>query len=114
MVKRVTATIFLLIFTASMLGRSIERAEVWAAEHKAHSKHSAPHHSATGIAEAHKQGPRQGQTKLSEDGSVLHASFVRSFNAPPSIGILAHGLTGFVADPNGQTVSSRAPPSLLS
>jgi len=66
------------------------------------------------MAEVQKQAPRQVQTRLVEDGSVLYVPFVRSVNTPPSADAFAHRLTDFVADSNHQTLSSRAPPTLLS
>jgi|SRR5262245_15451343 len=114
MMKRVTASIFLLIFAVSTAGRTIERTEAWAAQHVLKSKPLDPSSPGQPTAETHKQQPREKQTKLLEDGSILHVSFIRSSNTPPSTNALAHPLTGFIADPNDRTLSSRAPPSLLS
>jgi hypothetical protein len=111
MLKRVTSTIFLLVFTVSIVGRTMERTEAWVSQHALNSKHSHPGKAGDSKAELHKQAPRQSQTRLSEDGSVLDISFVRSLNAPPSIHIASYGLTEFVADPNERILSSRAPPT---
>jgi hypothetical protein len=105
MTKRVTSAIFLLVFTASVIGRSVERTKAWAAEHG--------HKSAKGIT-LHKQTDRQSQTKLWEDGTALYVPFVRSFDALSSTNAARRSLTGFVTDPRGQSISSRAPPAILS
>jgi hypothetical protein len=105
MTKRVVTTIFLLVFTVSVVGRSVERTKAWAAEHG--------HKSARSITEVHKQSPRESQTKLWEDGTALYVSFIRSFDALPSADIPRRSLTGFVSDPRGQSLSSRAPPAIL-
>jgi len=105
MTKRVTSAIFILVFTASVIGRSVERTKTLAAEHG--------HKSAKGITEVHKQIDRQSQTKLWEDGTALYVSFIRSFDALTSADIPRRSLTGFVSDPRGQSLSSRAPPAIL-
>ena len=112
--KWVGSTIFLLIFTSSIVVRTMERTEVWAVEHVHKLKHSELKGTPESTTETHKQNPRQKQTKLFEDGSVVHVSFVRSFDMPPSAGVMLHGLTGFVPDPGGLALSSRAPPALFS
>src|SRR5262245_49745999 len=114
MKKRVTAAIFLLIFAVSTVRRTMERTETWAAQHASKSKHLSPSRTGQPTTELHKQNPQEKHTKLLEDGSVLHVSFVRSSDTPPSANALAHPRTGFVADPNHRALSSRAPPSLLS
>jgi len=117
MTKRVASVIFLLVFSISTVGRIMDRTEAWAAEHAYHSKHVAKHFAiykaSQSTAEAHKQNPREKQTKLFEDGSVLHVSFPRSSSTPPSADAFARSLAGFVPDPNSRPRSSRAPPSLL-
>ena len=113
MMKRVTATVFLLAFTASMLGRSVERANAWASQHGHKAKHSTSGHSAA-IGEAQKQSTRQGQTNLQEDGSILLTGFCRSSETPPSTTAPYHALTGFATDSDQRTVSPRAPPAILS
>jgi acetyl-CoA carboxylase carboxyltransferase component len=111
MMKRVASAIFLLIFTASTVGRIVQRTEAWAAEHTYNSKHSVPNQATESTAEAHKQTPREKQTKLLEDGSVLHVSFVASPNTPSSADAFARMLTGFVTDATYGPRSSRAPPT---
>ena len=112
--KRFASTIFLVIFTASIVGRTVERTTAWTALHVRNFKHSDPSHTGTRIAEVQKQAPRQVATKLVEDGSVLYVPFVRSVNTPRSADAFAHRLTDFVADSNHRTLSSRAPPAILS
>src|SRR5215468_3066781 len=114
MLKRVTASIFLLIFAVSTVRRTADRTETWAAQNASKSKHFNPSRTAQPVAEFHKQNPKEKQTKLLQDGWVLHVSFVRSSNTPPSANAVLHPLTGFVADPSRRALSSRAPPSLLS
>jgi hypothetical protein len=114
MMKRVTASIFLLIFAVSTVRRTVERTEAWAAQNVFKSKHLNPSRAGQPVAEFHKQNPKEKQTRLLQDGWVLHVSFARSSNTPPSANNLVHPLTGFVADLNQRPLSSRAPPSLLS
>ena len=117
MTKRIATVFFLLIFSLSTVGRIMDRTEAWAAEHAYHSKdfsrHFASYETNQSTAEAHKQITREKQTKLFEDGSVLHVSFARSSNTPPSSDAFARSLADFVQDPNSRPRSSRAPPSLL-
>ena len=112
--KRVAASIVLLIFAASTVRRTVERTEAWAAQYVFKSKHLFPSGPIQPVAEFHKQNPKEKQTKLLQDGWGLHVSFVRCSNTPPSTNALAHPLTGFVADLNQRALCSRAPPSLLS
>lgn len=114
MKKRVTAAIFLLIFAASTVRRTMERTETWAAQHASNSKHLSPSRTGPPTAELHKQNPKEKHTRLLEDGWGLHVSFVRSSDTPPSANALSHPLTGFATDPNDQALSPRAPPSPLS
>jgi len=111
--KRATSIIFLLIFTASSVGRIVARTQAWAAESVHRAKHLDPHRTGQSTAELQKQNTREKQTKLMEDGSVLHVSFVQSSNIPPATDAFARTLTGFVVDVNNRPLSSRAPPSLL-
>ena len=110
MMKRVASTILLLLFTTSIVGRTIERTEAWASQHALDSKHRGEHHTSFGMAKAHKDSARQG-TKIGEDGWLLDISFISSLATPPSHDRIPHALTSFIADPNRQIVSSRAPPT---
>jgi len=112
MVKRVASAIFLLIFAAATAGRIFERTEAWAAQHT-YSKHLASNNSGQPLAETHKHQQRERQSKLLEDGSVLHVSFVSSANAFIYSDVLLHQLTRLIADSNERSLSSRAPPILL-
>jgi hypothetical protein len=113
--KRLISTVFLLVFTFTMVGRSVERAEAWAAQHTHHKVKPVAHGGkGASIGEAQKQSARQGQTKLEEDGSVLIAWSSRSLEAPPSSEAQLLNLTHFAVDSLRRTVSPRAPPSLLS
>jgi len=115
MMKRVISTAFLLVFTFATVGRSVERAEAWAAQHAHHKVRPSGHgEKGASIAEAQKQSARQGQTKLEEDGSVLIAWSARSLETPLSSEAQLLNLTHFPVDSLHRTVSSRAPPSLLS
>src|SRR5262245_34333650 len=113
MVKRVASAIFLLIFTASSAVRIMERTEAWAAQHTSNFSHLASDSAGQPLAEVHKQQPREKQSKLLEDGWVLHVSFVRSAHTSLSSDVLLHPLTGFIPDSGERSLSSRAPPSLL-
>jgi hypothetical protein len=110
MLKRVASTVFLLVFIASVVGRTIERTQAWAEQHGLGLKQISQNQAGVGISKGHKSVGRQGQTKLVEDGWALDISFARSLHAPPSHDALAHVLTGFLGDPNRQIFSSRAPP----
>src|SRR5262245_38046948 len=106
MTKRVASAIVLLIFTVSIVGRTIERTEAWADQHVHHSQQWAKGPAGNTIGAAHKPATRQTQTtKISEDGSVLDVAFVRSSNVPPSADAFSHGLTGFAEDANRRTPS---------
>src|SRR5262249_9449538 len=111
--KRATSIIFLLIFTASSVGRIVNRTEACAAETVRRVKYFDPYQTNQSRAEIQKQNTREKQTKLMEDGSVLHVSFVRSSNTPPMADAFARTPTGFVVDANNGPLSSRAPPRLL-
>jgi hypothetical protein len=113
MLKRVASAIFLLSFAISSVGRIMDRTEAWAAQHVYRFKHLSPNQTGQSTAEVHKLDKREKQTRLLEDGSVLHVSFLRSSFTPPAADAFARTLTGFVAHLNSRPLSSRAPPTLL-
>jgi hypothetical protein len=110
-VRRVSATLFLLFYTASVLALTVQKTEAWAAE-LAHTFKDHPVSQHSGIGEARNHPLHQINGKLFEDHSVLSSAFVRSF-VPPYSEAPIHQLEGFVSGENGRTTVPRAPPSLL-
>ena len=110
--KRVALTIFLVLFAASIIGRSVERTAVWASQHAHDFARSTPDRAGARMAEARKHTPWQVQTKSIEDGSLI-ASFERSADLPFLENALHHLLPAFLEDSNNRALSSRAPPSFI-
>jgi hypothetical protein len=107
--RKLALTAFLLLYTLSVVVRTMERTEVWAAERLSQfGQHRSTH--GPGFAETGKHSPHQVQTKLLEDGWVLVLPFVASTELPHSEKASHYCLAGFVANPNSRTLSSRAPP----
>jgi hypothetical protein len=113
MIKRLTPILFLLVYTFSVVGSTIERAEAWAAERAHDSKHNGGYNPAR-ISEWHRRsaGPLW-QAKVLEDGSVLVSPFVRT-NPPHFETALQYFSVGFVVGRSAQAVASRAPPKTIS
>src|SRR5437660_12744455 len=97
---------FILFYSASVVGMTMERTENWAAERAQGRRHT---HSGgrSGLAESHRRPTHIGQTKLLEDGSVLVSSFVRCFDPPYSETPLHNLLAGFLTGHNGRTTAPR-------
>jgi hypothetical protein len=110
--KRIALTLFLGLFAASVIGRSVERTVVWASNHAHDFARSAPDRAGARMGEARKHTPWQVQTKSIEDGSLIAAS-EQSADPPLSETALHHLLTGFIEEPGDCALSSRAPPSLI-
>jgi len=111
--KQLVPTLFLVFYTVSAVGWSIDRTQAWAAEHARAGKHHQSKHGAR-IGEWHRRSPHQLQTKLLEDGSGLVSPFVRAFGPPQSETALHHLLRGLVAGQTARIISSRAPPTAIS
>lgn len=110
--KKVALRIFLCIFVASVLGRTVERTASWAAQHANDFGHSSPNRTGARMAEGRKHSPWQAHTKLLEDGSM--AVYFEKSPDPPVAERTVHIGTIFVLPNQGSlTLSSRAPPSLL-
>jgi len=109
-VRRLIVALFLLFYTTSVVGLTVQRTEQWAAE-RADSFKPQPHHGVR-IGEPHKHAPHQAQTKLYEDSSIL-TSFVRTVSPPNFETGLVDRLVWFVASRDSHTLSPRAPPTLL-
>jgi hypothetical protein len=111
--RRFALSLFLIFYTASVVGLSIERTQAWIAEHGRDSKQGQSRQGAR-IGEWHRRSPRQlAFSKLLEDGSVLASPFVRT-SPPHSETTLHHLLFDVVAGQSAQVTSSRAPPTALS
>jgi hypothetical protein len=111
-VRRLALTIFLLFYTASVVGLTVERTEQWASQSAGDHQHSRPHSHAAGFGEAHKRSPHQVNTKLHEDSSDL-IHIARTVGPYLSETELHQRPIEFVSDANSRTVSSRAPPKFL-
>jgi hypothetical protein len=111
--KKVALRIFLCIFVASVLGRTVERTASWAAQHANNDfGHSGPNRTGARMAEGRKHSPWQVHTKLLEDGSMA-VSFEKSPDPPLAERTVHHGMIFALPDQGGLTLSSRAPPVLL-
>ena len=112
--KRLVLTIFLVIFCASIIGRTVERTASWAAQHSNNDdfKHSTPNRAGARMGEGRKHIPWQVHTKLLEHG-YMAVSFDRSTDPPLSESAVHNNLGAVVTEQIGRTLSSRAPPSLL-
>jgi hypothetical protein len=109
MIKKVTPFLFVLFYTLSIVGSTIERTQAWAAERTHDSKRGGGQHPAR-ISEWHRRPVRQmWQTKILEDGSVLVSPFVQT-NPPHCETALLHFSLGFAPGQSAQASSSRAPP----
>src|SRR5260370_1097466 len=112
MIKRLIPTLFLLVYTSSVLGSTIERTQAWAAERSHDSKHNGAQHPVR-IGEWHRRPARPlWQTKILEDGSFLVSPFVRN-NPPHFETALLHFFVGFAVRQTAQVFSSRAPPTAI-
>jgi len=109
--KRVALSVFLALFAASVIGRSVERTVSWASQHAHDFGRSTPDRTGVRMAEARKHNPGQ-LSKSVQDGS-LALSFTRSFDPLLPETTLHHALTAVVLDPNNRILSSRAPPAII-
>src|SRR5438132_8097134 len=107
--KQLVPTLFLVFYTVSAVGWSIDRTQAWAAEHAREGKDHRSKHGAR-IGEWHRRSPHQVQTKWLEDGSCLVSPFVRAFGPRQSETALHHLLGGVVGGQTARGISSRAPP----
>jgi hypothetical protein len=112
--KRFVLTIFLVIFSVSIIGRTVERTASWAAQHSNNDdfKHSTPNRAGSRMGEGRKHTPWQVHTKLLEHG-YMAVSFDRSTDPTLSESAVHHSLGGAAMEQIGRTLSPRAPPSLL-
>jgi len=103
---------FLLLYTGSVVGLTVERTATWVTEHRRVVEHPGsdrgPH-----LCESRKHSAHPLQTKLLEDGSVFVPTFVRSSDPPGCERDLLDLLSGFVATQSGRIIPPRAPPALL-
>src|SRR2546428_228055 len=112
MIKRLIPILFLLVYTASVVGSTIGRSQAWVAERSHDSKHNGRQHPAP-INEWHRRPARQlWQTKILEDGSFIVSPFVRT-NPPHFETALQHFSVGFAVRQSAQVFSSRAPPTAI-
>jgi hypothetical protein len=109
MVKRLAFVLFLLFYTASVVGLTVDRTQTWASDHSRDSKLSRSENGVR-ISDWHKRSPHHRQTKLLEDASGLVSPFVRTYDPPYSETAVAHLLSDFVVGQSGNVVSLRAPP----
>lgn len=110
--KRIVLTVFLAFFSASIVGRSVERTWTWAAQHASDFGHSKAPSGATRLGEARKHMSWQGHTKLLQDGSA-EAFFVAGQNPVLPETTVHHASTVFVSDQSNRILSSRAPPTII-
>lgn len=110
--RKLALTSFLLLYSISVVVRTTERTEVWAAERIHQFQHQRSDHGPD-IAESGKHSPLQVQTKLLEDGWVLVFPFLPCSDLPRSEKASHRSLAGFIARLSGGNLSSRAPPTLL-
>jgi hypothetical protein len=110
--RRFGLTIFILFYTVAVVALTMERTENWAAERAIGLKHSRSG-GKNSFSESRKRSFHVYHSKLLEDGTGLVSSVVRYSDPPFSETALYHALFGFAPDPNGQKISSRAPPVLL-
>ena len=111
--KRVVLTVFLAVFAASVIGRSVARTAAWTADHASDFGHSKSDRGGARMGETRSKHTQwQVDPKPLQDGS-LEASFVRSLDPPLQDGTLHHADSTFVSDLSSRTLSSRAPPTLI-
>ena len=110
--KRIALTLFLGLFAASVIGRSVERTAVWVSQHAHDFARSTPDRAGVRMGEARKHTPWQVQTKSVEDSSLM-AAFERWTEPPLLETALHHLFTVFIEDPGNRALSSRAPPSFI-
>jgi hypothetical protein len=107
--KRFLPILFLLVYTLSVVGSTIERTQALAAERTQDSKRGG--RPPARINEWHRRAAHQlWQTKFFEDGSFLVSPFVRT-NPPHFETALQHFSVGFDLGQNVQVFQSRAPPA---
>jgi hypothetical protein len=113
MIKRLTPILFLLVYTFSVVGSTIERTQAWVGERAHDSKHHGRQYPVR-INEWHRRAPRPlFQTKILEDGSFVISPFIRT-NPPQVERALQHFSTGSIAGHIAQVFSTRAPPATIS
>src|SRR6266481_8968410 len=102
--RRLIPLIFIVIYTVSVVGATIDRTQALVADHARDSKHGRSQHGAR-IGEWHRRSPRQSQhIKLMEDGSVLASPFVRTY-PPRSETVVQHLLSGLNAVQGSRVIS---------
>src|SRR6267143_1147185 len=107
--RRLIPVLFIVFYTVSVVGLTIDRTQTLVADHTRDSKNGRSKHGAR-IGEWHRRSPRQPHTKLMEDGSVLASPFVRTH--PPRFETTLHHLfSGLIAVQGARVISSRAPPT---
>ena len=110
--KKVVLTVFLAVFAASVIGRSVARTAAWTA-HASDFGRSKSDRGGARMGEARsKVTPWQVDPKPLQDGSFA-ASFVRSLDPPRQDGALHHTDSTFVSVQSSRNLSSRAPPTLI-
>src|SRR6267378_5855277 len=107
--RRLIPVLFIVFYTVSVVGLTIDRTQTLVADHARDSKNGRSKHGAR-IGEWHRRSPRQLHTKLMEDGSVLASPFVRTY-PPRSETTFPHLLSGLIALQGVRVTSSRAPPT---
>src|SRR5438105_10871555 len=108
--RRLIPAIFIVFYSVSVVGLTIDRTESWVADHARDSKHGRSKHGAR-IGEWHRRSPLQLQTKLMEGGSVVASPFVYT-HQPSSETALNHLSSCLIAIQDARVISSRAPPGV--
>jgi hypothetical protein len=112
MIKRLTPILFLLVYTCSIVGSTIERTQALVAE-RSHDSQRGGGHPPARITEWHRRPVCQpSQTKILEDGSFVVSPFLRT-NPLRCEMALQHFTVGFIAGQSAQVFPSRAPPAAL-
>jgi hypothetical protein len=110
--KRVVLTAFLVVFAASIIGRSVARTVAYTAQHADDLGHSKSDRGAARMGEARKHTSWQVHTKVLQD-SFATDSLERSVEPPQPDRTLQHIALTFASDQYNHTLSSRAPPTLI-
>ena len=107
--RRVLLALFLTVFAASVIGRSVERTRAWAAQNAHDFGRSTPDRSSARMGEARKHTLWQVHTKVLQDGPIAVSSVCSTLPRLPESS-LHQVLAPLVCGPNDRAFSSRAPP----
>jgi len=109
MLRRAALTLFLLFYTASVVGLTIDRTQAWVADHSRDGKHFGSEQG-TRVSDSHKRSIHHRQTKFLEDASGLVSPFVRTYDPSRSESAVPHLSLDFALGNRDDVVSLRAPP----